>query len=240
MPNKFKKQNVMIICGGRGKRMGKFTNKLPKSLLKVGKKTILEHKLNYYKKEGFENFIFCIGYKGNIIKKFLKKKNDNSIFSDGGSQSGILKRIYLARKEIKSSTLISYGDTLAKINFKDLIKKHKKSKGVLSLVAAPIQNPFGIVNWNHKYRAISFKEKPILNHFIGYAVLEPRIFDYLSPAIINMKNGNGLVRAIQLLISKRLVNIYKYEGLQLTVNSITELKEARKKIGKYFTYDEKF
>ena len=146
----------------------------------------------------------------------------------------------MARKEIKSSTLISYGDTLAKINFKDLIKKHKKSKGVLSLVAAPIQNPFGIVNWNHKYRAISFKEKPILNHFIGYAVLEPRIFDYLSPAIINMKNGNGLVRAIQLLISKRLVNIYKYKGLQLTVNSITELKEARKKIGKYFTYDEKF
>ncbi len=45
---------------------------------------------------------------------------------------------------------------------------------------------------------------------------------------------------IQLLISKRLVNIYKYKGLQLTVNSITELKEARKKIGKYFTYDEKF
>ena len=55
-----------------------------------------------------------------------------------------------------------------------------------------------------------------------------------------MKDGRGLVRAIQLLISKRLVNIYKYKGLQLTVNSITELKEARKKIGKYFTYDEKF
>jgi len=240
MVKKFKKSKVIILCGGRGKRMGKFTNKLPKPLLKIGKSSILEHKLNYYKKQGFENFIFCIGYKGYVIKNSLKKKCNNPIFSDGGLNSGILKRIYLARKEIKESTLISYGDTLARVNFKDLIKKHKKSKAVLSLVVAPIQNPFGLVSWNHKERAISFKEKPTLNHFIGYAVLEPKIFNYLNPKIINMKDGRGLVRAIQLLISKRLVNIYKYKGLQLTVNSITELKEARKKIGKYFTYDEKF
>ena len=76
----------------------------------------------------------------------------------------------------------------------------------------------------------------MLNHFIGYAVIEPNIFKYLNKNIINSKDGLGMVKAIKLLVSKRLVSVYKYNGLQLTVNSISELKEARSKIGKYITF----
>ena len=106
------------------------------------------------------------------------------------------------------------------------------------MVVAPIQNPFGLVNWNWKKRVTQFEEKPILNHFIGYAVIEPNIFNYLNKNIINLPDGQGMVKAIKKLISKRLVNIYKFKGLQLTVNSLSELKEAKTKIDKYFTYDE--
>ena len=227
---------VIILCGGQGKRLGNITKKIPKPLVKVGKIPIIEHKLNYYKKQGLENFIFCIGYKGNILKKFLKKKCGNPIFCDGGINTGILKRIYLARENIKSSTIVSYGDTLAKINFRDLLKKHKKSKAVLSIVVAPIQNPFGLIDWNRKGKLIQFREKPTLNHFIGYAVIEPNFFNYLNKSIINQENGKGMVNAIQKLILKRIVNVYKFRGLQLTVNSPNELKEAKIKIGKYFTF----
>ncbi len=232
------KPKVIILCGGRGKRLGNITKQIPKPLVQVGKFSIIEHKLNYYKKKGLEDFVFCIGYKGNILKKFLKKKCKKPIFSDGGVSSGILKRIYLARKIINTSAIISYGDTLAKINFRDLLKQHKKSKAILSIVVAPIRNPFGLVNWNWKRKVTQFEEKPILNHFIGYAVIEPNIFNYLNKNIINLKDGKGMVKAIQKLISKRLVNVYKFKGLQLTVNSLSELKEAKTKIGKYFTFDE--
>ena len=227
---------IIILCGGKGKRLGNITKKIPKPLVKVGKIPIIEHKLNYYKKQGLENFIFCIGYKGNILKKFLKKKCENPIFYDGGINTGILKRIYLARENIKSSTIVSYGDTLAKINFRDLLKKHKQSKAVLSIVVAPIQNPFGLIDWNRKGKLIQFREKPTLNHFIGYAVIEPNFFNYLNKSIINQENGKGMVNAIQKLILKRIVNVYKFRGLQLTVNSPNELKEAKIKIGKYFTF----
>ena len=227
---------IIILCGGKGKRLGNITKKIPKPLVKVGKIPIIEHKLNYYKKQGLENFIFCIGYKGNILKKFLKKKCENPIFYDGGINTGILKRIYSARENIKSSTIVSYGDTLAKINFRDLLKKHKKSKAVLSIVVAPIQNPFGLIDWNRKGKLIQFREKPTLNHFIGYAVIEPNFFNYLNKSIINQENGKGMVNAIQKLILKRIVNVYKFRGLQLTVNSPNELKEAKIKIGKYFTF----
>jgi len=227
---------IIILCGGRGKRLGNITKKIPKPLVKIGKISIIEHKLNYYKKQGLENFIFCIGYKGDILKKFLEKKCKKPIFYDGGINSGILKRIYLAKKNINSSTIVSYGDTLAKINFRDLLNKHKRSKAVLSIVVAPIQNPFGIVDWSQKGKLIKFREKPILNHFIGYAVIEPNFFNYINKSIINQKNGKGMVNAIQKLILKRMVNVYKFKGLQLTVNSPNELKEAKKKIGKYFTF----
>ena len=131
---------------------------------------------------------------------------------------------------------MSYGDTLAKINFRDLLRKHKKSKAVLSIVVAPIQNPFGVVNWNKKGKLVEFREKPVLNHFIGYAVIEPNFFNYINNSVINQKNGKGMVNAIQKLILKRMVNVYKFKGLQLTVNSPNELKEAKEKIGKYFTF----
>jgi len=227
---------ILILCGGKGKRMGKYTKKIPKPLVKVGKIPIIQHKINYYKSQGFKNLIFCTGYKANVMKKFLKKKYKNPICSNAGINSGILKRIFLASKSYNATSIISYGDTLAKIDLNDLLKKHKLSKSLMSLVIAPIKNPFGIVQWNLKNKITSFKEKPVLNHFIGYAVIEPNIFKHLNKNIINSKDGLGIVKAIELLVSKRLVNVYKYNGLQLTVNSISELKEARSKIGKYITF----
>ena len=61
----------------------------------------------------------------------------------------------------------------------------------------------------------------------------------MSKKIINLKDGQGIVKAIENLIRKRLVNVYKYKGLQITINSTNELKEANSKVGNYFTFDEK-
>ena len=227
---------ILILCGGKGKRMGKYTKKIPKPLVKVGKFPIIQHKINYYKKQGFKNLTFCVGYKAKEMKRFLKKNYQKSDLSNAGINSGILKRIFFALKNINSTSIISYGDTLAKINLNDLLNKHKKSKSLMSLVIAPIRNPFGIVKWDYKRKLTSFDEKPMLNHFIGYAVVEPNIFDHLNKKIINLPDGLGMVKAIKLLVSKRLVNVYEYNGLQLTINSINELKDARNKIGKYITF----
>ncbi len=231
------KTKILILCGGKGKRMKKFTNKIPKPLVKVGKIPIIQHKINYYKSQGFKNLIFCVGYKAKKIESFLKNKYKGITFSNAGVNSGILKRIFFAFKNSTSPSIVTYGDTLAKINLSDLLTKHKKTKSLMSLVVAPIKNPFGIVKWNKKNKLTSFEEKPTLNHFIGYAVIDPKIFKYLSKKIINSKNGLGMVRAIQILTSKKLVNVYKYNGLQLTINSLSELREARSKIGKYITFN---
>ena len=235
MSKKKIENNMIILCGGRGKRMGKITNSIPKPLIKVGKKAIIEHKITYYRSQGIKSFIFCLGYKSKKIQKFLKKKAINSIFHDAGLNAGILKRIYLVKKYINDYTLISYGDTLAKINFSSLIKHHKRSKCLITIVAAPIQNPFGLVKWSSGGKATFFNEKPILNHYIGYAVLSPDFFKKLDKKIVNLKDGNGIIQAIKYFIKKKQVNIYKFNNLQVTINSPEELRHARLNYKKYFT-----
>ena len=233
---KNKMQNPMIIvCGGRGKRMGKITKNVPKPMIKIGNKPIIEHKIKYYETQGINRFIFCLGYKSKILKKFLIKKTNNSIFDDAGLKPGILKRIFLIRDKIKQPTIISYGDTLAKIDFKKLILNHNRSKCAITVVVAPIQNPFGLVEWDANGKATKFNEKPILNHFIGYAVISPVFFKKINHKIVNLSNGKGIIQAINYLIKKRQVNIYKFEDLQVTINSPAELKHAKVNYNKYFT-----
>lgn len=233
---KKKKPQMLILCGGRGKRMGKITNTIPKPLIRIGNQSIIEHKIRYYKSQGIKEYIFCLGYKSKKMKSFLQRKVSKSIYSDAGVSAGILKRIFFAKKFMKGNTIISYGDTLAKINLKNLIKNHLESKCLMTIVVAPIQNPFGLVNWDLKNRATSFKEKPLLNHYIGYAVISKNIFDHIDKRIISLKDGMGIVQAIQNLILKKQVNIYKFNKLQVTINSPEELKQARLNYKKYFTF----
>tara|TARA_B100000963_G_scaffold359703_1_gene387832 strand:+ start:4590 stop:5309 length:720 start_codon:yes stop_codon:yes gene_type:complete len=236
------KKNIqmIILCGGKGRRMGRLTQKIPKPLIKVGKKSILEHKIDYYKSQKIQNFIFCLGYKYRLIEKFLQKKKVKSEIVNSGINAGILKRIYSTKKFLKNNVLISYGDTLAQINFNSLVRSHENSKRLMTLVAAPIQNPFGLLSWNKKKLVTDFNEKPILNHFIGYAVLNPNIFKILSKNIINMPDGKGMIEAIKFLIKKKQVNIYTFEDLQVTINSPEELQNAKLNYKKYFTLNEKF
>ena len=231
---------VIILCGGKGSRLGKLTHNLPKPLLKLGKHSILEHKLNYYNRHGLNNYIFCTGYKGNKIEKKIVELGIDGIFSNIGENSGILERIYAVRKSFTNPTIISYGDTYAELDINDLLIKHKKSKTLFTLVIAPIQNPFGLLDLDENNKVINFKEKPILNHYIGYAVMQPEIFDIIPTELIGSPDGIGIVKTINFLSNLKQVNAYQFNGLQVTVNTDEDLKYAKKKIGKYYTIKESY
>ena len=73
-----KKRTAVILCGGRGTRLGAVTKKIPKSLVEIRNKPIIWYILNILKKNHFNHFILPIGYKGNLLEKYLKK----NIFKD--------------------------------------------------------------------------------------------------------------------------------------------------------------
>ena len=83
---------IIILCGGKGKRLGNISKKIPKALVKMGNRSLLKQKLNYYKSYGIKKFHFCIGYKGDQIRKHLLNFPTDNILNSG-EKAGILKNI---------------------------------------------------------------------------------------------------------------------------------------------------
>ena len=100
-----KPTTAVILCGGRGSRLGVLGDKMPKTLVKVNNKEILWYILNHLKVQGFTDVILPLGYKGGVIKKFLKKNknfNLNIKAINTGIKTEIGKRLSLIKNEIKS------------------------------------------------------------------------------------------------------------------------------------------
>ena len=68
---------VVILAGGLGTRLSEYTKTIPKPMVLINGKPILERIMNFYAKQGFTNFYIALGYKGNVIKKYFKKKKFN-------------------------------------------------------------------------------------------------------------------------------------------------------------------
>ena len=220
---------ILVLCGGKGQRLKPLTNKTHKSLTKIDNKTILQHLIEFFKKKKLNKFIFATGYKSKQIKNYLKKKFVNLEYNiiDSGNVNIIsrLKHIY----GLKSmDTIICYGDTLANINIKkyfDLVKKNK-NKIIITVYRPDIK--FGIVNLGKKNAIERFQEKPKLNIWIniGYIYM-PKIM------ISSLKKSNDFISFLKKEIKKKNVVYFKHNDLHITVNTLSELDDAKKNIKKF-------
>ena len=117
---KFKNNlSVLILCGGKGLRLRPLTNDLPKPLIKINQKSILENIIQYFVKYKITNFIIATGYKNKLIDKFFKKKfkNKNIKIVYTGLNSDIINRLRHTTEYSKKYFLVCYGDTMIDINF---------------------------------------------------------------------------------------------------------------------------
>jgi len=231
---------ILIMCGGRGSRLGQLTENLPKPLLTLNNRTILEIKIGRYLRQGFNDFIFCIGYKGDLIRQAVSRISSemNVTFSDAGEDAGILQRLNLAHDLYKDRVLMTYGDTFAEIELRGLIQAHENSDNEATIVVAPIENPFGLVEFNENNKVTFFKEKPVLKYYIGYAVINKSAFELVPSRIIGMPDGEGLVFFYKILSSIQKLGAFYHPGLQITFNTQKELKEAEEKLITFYTSTE--
>jgi glucose-1-phosphate cytidylyltransferase len=154
------KPKVVILCGGRGTRLQEETEFKPKGLVSIGEKPILWHIMKTYSHYGFNDFILCLGYKGDLIKDFflnyrvnsndfklnLKTKkietygdeteNWNIIFANTGIRSQTGSRLKQIEKYItQDNFFMTYGDCLGDVNIKKLFDYHN-SHGKIGTVTA--------------------------------------------------------------------------------------------------------
>ena len=199
---------TVILCGGRGTRLYPDTELRPKPIVEVGKHPILWHIMKIYSHYKFNEFVLALGYKGEEIKKYftdysirsgnihLNLSTDPTDLERNHSKNWQIELIdtgmdtltggRLARLESHlrdtGTFMLTYGDGLADINVKELVKFHKSHGKFATVTAVRPIGRFGVLKLEDD-NVIDFHEKPQASEgWIngGYFVFEPEVFNYLG------------------------------------------------------------
>lgn len=178
---------VVLMAGGEGRRLRPLTEDVPKPLLRVGSKPLLETILTRFAEEGFHRFFISINYKGEMIEEY---------FGDG-SKWGV--RIEYLREKSKLGTagslsllpevpdqpvLVMNGDLLTNMSFVQLLQFHGESKAVATVCVREhvLQIPYGVVETRNQMLTALW-EKPVQRFFInaGIYVLTQTALELVPP-----------------------------------------------------------
>jgi len=226
---------AMILAGGYGSRIADINDQIPKPMILLDDKPIIEHIIKIYKYNNIKKFLILTGYKHKKINNFFKKKSKK--FSDceikilnTGVKTFTGTRILKARQYItEKNFLVTYGDGLSDINIKKLIKFHYKKNKIATITAVRPPARFGELILK-KQEVIKFDEKIQLNkNWIngGFFIFKKEFFNYIP-------NKNTMLETIpmQKLIESRNLVSFKHNGYWQCIDNRRDLISVRSLIKK--------
>ena len=163
------------MAGGKGIRLLPLTKKIPKPLLKIKGRPIIENIILNFKKQGFKNFIISVNYLANKIKKYLgagKSLNVKITYIHEKSSLGTAGSLSLI--DLKKSVfpiILTNSDLISEIDYNNLINYHITKKSDLTICAKNkiFELPYGEIS-QHNERVKEIIEKPTINHLINAGV----------------------------------------------------------------------
>jgi glucose-1-phosphate cytidylyltransferase len=207
---------VVILAGGMGTRISEESHLKPKPMIEIGDRPILWHIMKIYSHYGYNDFVICLGYKGNAVKDFFLNylvyesdvtfnfRNGREMFThqhsaekwtvtlvDTGMMTmtgGRVKRIqqYVGNEPF----MLTYGDGVSDVNIDELVKFHKAHGRYVTVTAVQPLGRFGALSISDMGEVEGFREKPKGdNSWIngGFFVMQPEVFDYLREDDVNLE-----------------------------------------------------
>ncbi|MBM7700751.1 nucleotidyltransferase family protein [Kurthia huakuii] len=179
-PNK-----VVLMVGGLGSRLRPLTEHLPKSMLKIGNKPILQIIIENFKSYGFNNFVLCVNYKKEIIQSYFKNGAQfdvNIEYIEEDKRLGTAGALSLLQHDVKDPIFIMNGDLLTQVDFSKLLEYHLEtgSIGTMCVREYEYQIPFGVIQTD-EHKLISIQEKPLKKEYVnaGIYMLSPKAIKYI-------------------------------------------------------------
>lgn len=181
-----KKENtVILMAGGLGTRLRPLTDHVPKPMLKVGDKPILETIIDSFKGFGFSNFILSVNYKKEMIKSYFqngKHLGVNISYIEESKRLGTAGALSLLVEKPNLPFFVMNGDLLTKINYEQLLNFHNETKSIATMCAREYeyQIPYGVLE-TENHRLLSVEEKPVHKSFVnaGIYVLSPNVLNWV-------------------------------------------------------------
>ena len=178
--------SIIIMAGGKGKRLDPFTKILPKPLIPIDEKPVIEVIMDNFKRYGFNKFIIALNYKAEMIKMyFAENPNEYQIeYIQEKDFLGTIGALSLIKDKLGSTSIVSNCDVIIDANYDSLLNYHKQNNNQITVlgVSRNVNIPYGILNM--KNECADFEEiieKPDY-HFIvnsGVYVLEPEIVELI-------------------------------------------------------------
>jgi glucose-1-phosphate cytidylyltransferase len=238
---------VVLFCGGLGTRMREYSETIPKAMVDIGYRPIIWHLMKYYSYFGHNEFILCLGYRGDYIKNYFLNydeclSNDFDLikggkevrlynsdienwtisFVDTGLNANIGQRLKAVEKYLDGEDvfLANYSDGLSDLNLDDYLNHFHKSKKIASIVCVQPSQSFHVVGLveDDLVEDITPVEKSLLQINGGYFAFKHEIFDYI-------REGEELVQEpFQRLIKLHELIAYQHAGFWACMDTFKEKK----------------
>ena len=170
--------------------MRPLTYVVPKAVLPVGGKPLLERTILYLKSYGFHEFVICVAYlKRQVMEAFGDGRNlgVDIRYADAETPMGTAGQLKTAEPVIGDTFLAMNGDIVTSLNIENLINTHQKKGGIgtIALKKFEVKIPYGYITVDHDATIERFEEKPTLTFAAnaGVYVLEPRVFRFIPEGI---------------------------------------------------------
>ena len=222
---------VIILAGGFGSRLSEETDFIPKPLVSIGNKPIIQHIMDIYSFYGFYDFIILLGYKGELIEEHFSKLTYNSKwniqFLNTGLNTDTGGRIKRAAPYIENKPfMLTYGDGLSDLNVNDLIQFHNNHNGLVTMTSVQLASRFGILEIGDDGKVLEFKEKPKENEAWingGFFMCDPKVIDYID-------NDSTIFEKEPLSTISREGKLYtfKHKGFWKCMDTLRDKRELEK------------
>lgn len=227
-------KKAVILCGGEGTRLRPLTYEIPKPMVPVQGKPIVEHLIDLFKKYGIFEIVLSVGYLKDKVKTHFgdgSKYGVKITYIEENSPLGTGGPLRLCKDIINETFIVSNGDELKNINIPEMIGKcHKPNNAIGTIALTTVQDPsaYGVAKLDG-YKILEFVEKPprgkapsnLINS--GFYVFEPEIFDFIP------KGASSLEKDVFPKLAKkgRLCG-YPFSGQWFAVGNIDQYEIAIK------------
>lgn len=166
--------DAILMAGGRGERLRPLTDSIPKPLLMLGDKPIIEHNIDNLISYGIENIYISIKYLGNQLKEYFSdgsKKGIKIRYIEEEEPLGTIGALSLIKKTENESLLVMNSDLFTNINFEDMFRTLVENNADMVVATIPytVSIPFAILDLKDN-NIISFKEKPTQTHYANAGI----------------------------------------------------------------------
>ena len=237
---------VVILAGGRGSRLSEETHLKPKPMVEIGNYPILWHIMKIYSSYGFDDFVICCGYKGEMIKDYFMNyymrtsdltidMSNNSVevhkkvnepwkvtLVDTGLETNTAGRIMKVRKYLDNQPfMLTYGDGVSNVDINEVLKFHRENGKIATITAAKPAGRWGTIQISDNAGIVdTFQEKNKTEQSwvnSGFAVFEQGIFDYLVDESEQLER-----EPYDKLVADRQIDAFKHFGFWHAMDTVND------------------